>query len=124
MWILGHLTYSEANLVSSLIKGEQNPCADWKELFDAGTEPSADASLYPAMDELLAKFAEVRGQTLALLDTLTDADLDKPSHAPEEMQAFFGTVGSCLAAVIMHFTWHGGQAADARRALGRPPIMG
>lgn len=124
LWILGHLTYSEANLVSVFIKGEPNPLADWKDLFDQGSQPAADAGKYPSFDELQAKFEELRGNTIQLLDTMSDDDLDKPSHAPEQMQAFFGTVGQCFAAISIHFAYHGGQVADARRAAGRTPLMG
>ena len=66
----------------------------------------------------------VRAETMAFLDTLTDADLDKPSHAPEEMKEWFGTIGQCLAVAPIHFGFHGGQIADARRAAGRQPVLG
>ena len=124
LWCLGHLAFAEGNLVHRNIKGVENPLAHWEKLFDQGTTPVADPSVYPSMEEVLAKFHEMRADTLALLDTLTDADLDKPSHVPEEMRAFFGTVGQCLAAVAIHFGFHGGQIADAHRAAGRAPLMG
>ena len=93
LWCLGHLAYAEGNLVHKYIKGEANPLADWAELFDAGTQPSDDASLYP-------------------------------SKAEGEMQEWFGTIGQCLAAIPIHFGFHGGQIADARRAAGKPLLMG
>ena len=124
LWCLGHLVYSEGNLVHKYIKGEANPVAEWAELFDSGTTPLDDASKYPTYDELLAKFEMVRGGTMAIVDKLTDADLDKPSHAEGEMAQWFGTVGQCLAAIPIHFGFHGGQIADARRAAGLKPLMG
>ena len=75
------------------------------------------------MDELLAKSEEIRTATLAHLDTLTDADLDQKSHAPEEFGALFNTVGAVLAAMTTHMSFHAGQVADARRAAGRAPLM-
>ncbi len=123
LWILGHLAYSEGDLVQAMIAGKPNPLADWKEIFGQGSEPSDNAAIYPSFDKVTAKFAEVRAATLALLGTLSEADLDKPSHAPESMKAFFGTTGDCLKAVILHYMFHGGQAADARRAAGRKPLM-
>ncbi len=44
---------------------------------------------------------------------MSDDDLDKPSHAPEEMKQFFGNIGQCFAAMAMHFKFHGGQIAHA-----------
>jgi len=120
MWALGHLTYSEANLTQELIKGEANPLAEWKGIFGQRTESVADADRYPSFEEVMAKFEETRTNTLAILDSMTDEDLDKPSHAPEEMKDFFGTNAQCFSGVIIHFAFHGGQFADARRA----PLMG
>ena len=69
------------------------------------------------------KLQEVRATTLAYLDTLSETDLEKPSHAEGEMQAWFGTIAQCLVAVNNHFMFHGGQIAVARRAAGREPLM-
>jgi len=124
LWCVGHLVYSEGNLICKYVQGGENPVAEWEKIFAQGTEASEDASIYPSYEEVLEKFAQVRSRTMAILDTLTDADLEKSSHAPEEIKEFFGTVGQCLAATIIHFGFHGGQIADARRAAGKPPLMG
>ncbi len=94
-----------------------------KDLFSSGTTPQANASMYPSFDELMAKFEQIRAATLAHLDTLSDENLDKPSHAPEEFGAYFGTVGACFGGMSTHVAFHGGQVADARRAAGREPLM-
>ena len=88
-----------------------------------GTTPTTDASQYPSMEELLGKFEEIRAATLAHLNTLSDKDLDKPSHAPAEFGPPFATVGACFAAMSTHMSFHAGQVADARRAAGRGPLM-
>ena len=124
LWVLGHLTYSEAELTTELILGKPNPLAEWKEIFGQGSQPVADASKYPPMSQVFDKFQEVRASTLQLLDSYAEADLDQPSQVPEEMKEMFGTVGKCLAATILHFMYHGGQVADARRAAGREPMLG
>jgi hypothetical protein len=124
LWVLGHLTYSEGNLVNEFVLGKTNPVAQWKEIFGQGSEPVADLSRYPSFDEVLGKFEEIRSNTLQALDTLSDDDLDKPSRAPADLSQFFGNVGQCFAAIPMHFTYHGGQVADARRSAGKKPLMG
>jgi hypothetical protein len=124
LWCVGHLAFAEGNLVHKYIKGEANPLAEWEELFGRGSTPIDDASKYPSFQELMGKFEAVRADTMALLDTLTDADLDKPTHVEGEMAEFFGTVGKCLAVIPIHCGFHGGQIADARRAAGKPPLMG
>ena len=124
LWVLGHLVYSEASIVSKFIKGEENTLSKWDSLFGKGAEPEADLCKYPSMDELLAEFETVRTETLKFLDSLTDDDLDKPSNAPEELKHIFGTVGQCLFMIGLHSTFHAGQVADARRSAGRDPLLG
>ena len=71
---------------------------------------------------MLEAFEKVRAETLELLARLAEADLDKPSvNSPS--QELFGTVGRCLATLVNHQTFHVGQIADARRALGRKPAF-
>ena len=123
-WVLGHLAYSESSLLDGFILGEENRFADLKDQFSAGTTPSASADGYPSMDELMGKFETIRAATLAHLETLSEADLDKPTSAPEELRDFFGTVGACYSAMAVHIAFHAGQVADARRAAGKAPLMG
>lgn len=123
MWCTGHLVYSEANLFHTVVKGEKNPLEDWGPLFGKGSAPSDDASIYPAYADILAKHDEVRVAIMAYLDSITDADLSKETNAPEEMQAFFGTIGKVFAVMGVHMGFHGGQIADARRAAGRDILM-
>ncbi len=123
LWILGHIVRSESDLLDGFIFGKPNRYPEYEKLFGMGSTPSTDASQYPSMDELLGKFQEIRAASLAHLETLTDDDLDKPSHAPEEFGASFGTIGAVFAAMSTHVAFHAGQVADARRAAGRPPLM-
>ena len=124
LWCVGHLAYSEANLVQTVAQGKPNPLGDWKELFEGGSTPVTDAAAYPSYDELMQKFDETRAATLAYLDSLSDEDLQAESHAEGEMKEWFGNVAACFAAIPVHIGFHGGQIADARRAAGRPVLMG
>ena len=125
LWVLGHLAYSEANIVNHVILGNENPLIEWKEIFGAGSEPVADAGHYPAWDELRQKFEEVRSHTLSVLGGLSDDDLDQPSkNCPPERESIFGTVGQCFFVLALHPAIHRGQVADARRAAGRKPLIG
>ena len=123
LWVLGHIVRAESDLLDCFILGQPNRFPELEAEFSMGTTPTADASKYPSMDELLGKFEEMRAASLAHLDTLSEEDLDKPSHAPEEFGPFFATVGACYAALTVHMTFHAGQVADARRAAGREPLM-
>ena len=78
-----------------------------------------DASKYPPFDEVLAELRRVRESTTALLDSLSEDDLDKASAmVPEGLENTFGTYRHCLQFAADHWYMHRGQLADARRAAG------
>lgn len=123
-WIAGHLVYSEANLTTHILMGTPNPLVEWKDLFARGSSPSEDGAGYPPFDNILSRWNEVRSNTVKILDSLSDDDLDKPSaNPPEGREEFFGTYGKVFSAVCLHAMMHRGQVADARRAARRKPLM-
>lgn len=125
LWVLGHLAYSEANIVNHIILGNENPLIGWKEMFGSSSEPVAEADRYLPWDEVRQKFDEVRTHTSSVLESLSDDDLDQPSkNCPPGRENFMGTVGQCLLVLALHPAMHRGQVADARRMAGRKPLFG
>lgn len=122
LWVLGHLVYSESGLLDRFILGQPNRFPEL-EHCRGGTTPSIQLSDYPSMDEMFAKFELIRAATLAHLDTLCEADLDKKSHAPEVRGPSFATVAGCFAIMSMHPAIHAGQVTDSRRSAGREPLL-
>ncbi len=120
LWVLGHLVHSESMLFDCFVQGKENRFPELAEAFAFGSTPSTDASSLPSMDELLAKFKEIRADVTAYLDTIGEADLDRPSHGGEDFGPSFATIGGCFSAMTVHVAFHGGQVSDARRAAGRP----
>ena len=118
LWVLGHLAYIEMLVIRRFMLGEENPLAHWQQVFD-GEQVSGDSSAYPPFDEVLATCREVRASTLALLDSLSEDDLDRSSvNAPKDFAEIFGTYRLCLQYVADHWYMHRGHLADARRAAG------
>jgi hypothetical protein len=116
LWVLGHLAYIEGLVIRGFMLGELNPLAEWEQLFD-GSEVSGDVSEYPPFDEVLATCRDMRQSTLALLESLSEDDLDKASaNVPKGWEDTFGTYRLCLQYVADHWYMHRGQLADARRA--------
>lgn len=123
LWVLGHLAHTEGELIQRVMLGQANPVGHWEGLFGRGSEPSADPTRYPALDEIKKAFQDLRAETLEVLSTLTDADLDQPSKGcPPELREFVGTYGQCFLITILNTMTHRGQVADARRAAGRKPL--
>ena len=118
LWVLGHLAYIEALVIRGFMLGEPNPLVEWENPFD-GDEISGDGSQYPPFDHVLAKCREMREATLAVLDSLSEDDLDRKSaNTPRGHEEMFGTYRLCLQFVADHWYMHRGQLADARRAAG------
>ncbi len=124
LWVLGHIAYSEADIVSHIIGGEENPLIGWKDMFAGGTEPVAEAGKYLPWDDVREEFDKVRARTLDLLEGLSDEDLDQPAkNCPPGREQMFGTVGACFLVLALHPMMHRGQVADARRMDGRKPLF-
>jgi len=119
LWVLGNVAFSEAFFVHVWILGGSNPLEDWAPMFGGGTEPTDNAADYPSFNEVMARFKTVREDTLKILDTMGEGELDGPSGAPENYKAVFGTKRQVFLMVGMHALTHRGQVADARRSAGR-----
>lgn len=123
LWVLGHLTFVEAN-VPHVLSGEPNPLAHWAPLFAAGTEPKPDPKAYPSFDEVLEKYRVARARNLKLLDEIGDAGLDRPTKSqPKGLEDALATAGKLFMTIAMHQMNHRGQLADARRAIGHKPVF-
>ena len=123
-WIAGHLAHSAGVLVWSFMRGQENPMAEWDALFNMGTEPQAEASLYPEYRFLIEKLQAMYQEAIALLETLDEAALDQESvNCPEQFKNGFGTWRKCYLALAQRLAMHRGQLCDTRRALQRQPVM-
>ncbi|MCA9728730.1 MAG: DinB family protein, partial [Candidatus Eisenbacteria bacterium] len=76
LWTLGHLAYIEMLVTRTLMLGEVNPLAGWEAIFD-GSAVSGDSDAFPPFEEVLVMCREARESTLALLDSLSEEDLDR-----------------------------------------------
>jgi len=123
LWVLGHITLIEGNIPGVLF-GEPNPVARWAPLFAPGTEPQADAGIYPSFDELLRTYRDLRARNLEILERLGEDGLDRPTKSPPRgLENVLNTAGNTFLVIAMHHMNHRGQLADARRAAGRKPIF-
>jgi DinB superfamily len=116
LWVLGHLALIEGSIPAVLF-GEQNPAAKWTEYFGEGSEPVDDARTYPPFAEVREMYVRLRERNLALLESLSEADLDKATAAPPKgREREFATFGSSFLVLALHQMIHRGHVTDARRA--------
>lgn len=122
-WQIGHLIVAEAHLVR-----EQLPETAYPELppgFAAqhGKETQAvdPPTGFAPRAEYIERFTQARQATLAALNQLSDADLDRPTTGG--MAPFAPTLGALLLLVSNHSLMHGGQFSVVRRKLGKPVLF-
>lgn len=121
-WQLGHLIKSEVEMLAGVTSAPsvQLPAgfAEKHSKETSGVEPPR-GMLTKA--EYLALYDRIRAASLAKLDKLSDADLDKPNTG--SLAQFFPTVGSLFLIAADHPMMHVGQFVVVRRKLGKPIVM-
>ncbi len=121
-WQLGHLIASEHNLMSGAYPGSMPALpAGFAERHTKETSASDNPADFLSKAEYLRLAAQQRQGTLAVLATITDADLDKP--APESMKDYAPTIGDLFTLMGTHYLMHAGQWAVLRRKFGRAPLF-
>ncbi len=117
-WQLGHLISSERHMVE-MIKPGSSPAlpAD----FEVGHGRDCFNEDAPEKFYSVAKYNELwsaqRAATLAVLESLSEADLDRTD---EKFPPYASTVGMLLSMCGGHPLMHAGQFVAVRRKLGKP----
>jgi hypothetical protein len=121
-WQLGHLISAEISLLASIPGGaplELPP--GFPERHGKETAAVEPPKGFLAKAEYLSIFKKVRQQTLAKLDKLPDADLDKPNTG--RMAQICPTLGHLFLLAATHQMMHAGQFVVLRRKLGKPILI-
>lgn len=121
-WQLGHLIVAEHNL-NNMVCADSMPSLPegFAEKYTKETASSDDAGDFSTKEEYLKYMDEQRSGTLALLDKLSDEELE--AAAPENIQKFGATVGAVIAGQSAHWMMHAGQWVIVRRQLGKEAIF-
>lgn len=121
-WQLGHLVAAEHDMIEA-VRPKSMPAlpAGFRDKHKKETATSDDPQAFCTKAEYLENFKKQRAATLALLATLSDADLDQA--APEALRSFVKTVGNVFVMQGTHWVMHAGQWALVRRKLGHAPLF-
>jgi hypothetical protein len=121
-WQLGHLIGSENMMLEGVRPKSMPPLPEgFRQKHSKETAKSDDPKNFLTKAEYLELMNKHRASTLAVLDSMSDADLDQP--APEAMRQYLKTVGDVFAMQGSHWMMHAGQWAIIRRKLGRAPLF-
>jgi uncharacterized damage-inducible protein DinB len=122
LWQIGHVALARTATVQALGGTCEFPEA-WARVFGIGSQPVADASVYPKREELLAKYKECVAKFHELAPHATAEQLGAP-HSVTPLQGVFKTVGELIAGITtMHDSLHLGQLTAWRRTMGLPSLM-
>jgi hypothetical protein len=122
LWVLGHLTLLESMIPAALF-AEKNTAAEWQQYFGENSKPVADVGAYPPFAEVREKYLQLRERNLNILESLSEADLDKPTLAPpkgrERESLPMGRASLCWPCTR---PCNRGNLTDARRAVDRTAL--
>lgn len=121
-WQLGHLIHGENFHINQVVAGSMPPLPDgFSDQHSKEAAASDDPASFCTKARYLELMEEQRAGSIAVLEKLSDAELEQPS--PESIRYFGPTVGSVFAGESAHWMMHAGQWAVVRRRLGRPPLF-
>jgi hypothetical protein len=122
-WQLGHLIAVEHRMISKNIPEAPLPelPAGFAEKYTKETAASDDAGAFLKKAEYQALFNNLREASVAAVEKLPEADLDRPTTGPVAKLA--PTVGALLLLASYHTTLHLGQVSAVRRKLGKPVLF-
>ena len=122
-WQLAHLVTAEKYLLEGELPGvayPQVPAA----IANLGSERTGKVDPpegYLPKAQYLEWLGKMRAATIAAVDKLSDADLDRP--VTNSMAKFAPTLGALLILTANHTLMHGGQFTVVRRALQKPVVF-
>jgi len=120
-WQLGHLIASEVNLLGMVgIKAGPLP-AGFAEKHTKETASVDTPSAFLKKAEYLQLADKIHADTMAALEKISDAEMDKATTGP--MAQYAPKVGLMFLLIANHIMMHAGQFTVLRRKLGKPILF-
>ena len=121
-WQVGHLIASENQMIGACFPGKVPDLPNgFAEKYAPDQAANDDPAAFDSKETLLQLYRQQRDATLAVLDSMDEAALDRETE--ESMRGYAPTVGDALVMQDCHWLMHAGQWAVLRRKLGRTPLF-
>jgi hypothetical protein len=120
-WQLGHLITSTHGMLQGTGCSPAALPAGFADRHAKETSACDDPARFDTKAVYQALMAQAKADTLAAIEAIPEADLDKPG--PEQMREYAPTIGSVLYLAANHWMMHAGQFVSIRRKLGKPVLM-
>lgn len=123
LWMCGHLAFAQNGLIHIR-------CMDTTGILDEsfvthfpiGVDVlSANDHDYPPIEDVLTTMKNVQGQTLVVVEQMSDDFLAQPAYAADgkSFHPHYKDKGGAVSHCIRHEAFHAGQIATIRRLLGK-----
>lgn len=122
-WQIGNVIGGDVHLVKDQLPEAVFPELPAGFMDQHGPKGAKDDGLtgFLTKAEYIELLSKVRAATIAALETLTEADLDRPTVG--NMAQFAPTLGRLFLAISDHTMMHAGQFSVIRRLLGKPVLF-
>jgi uncharacterized damage-inducible protein DinB len=120
LWIMGHLALADNRFASRFREAISRIPDGYEELFWFGTTCQSSLAAYPSIDDVRNYLMDRRETLLAVLDEVTEAELDgpPPSMNPLSPMATAPSIGQYFPYAASHDMMHAGQLSVCCRGLG------
>jgi len=118
LWIYAHMAATRVRMLNVLGDDYDPGLGD---AFGRGAQVQ-DAANYPSREKINEASREVNARLFAKLATVGEAELSREAKGPRPPSA--QTVEEQLAFFALHDSYHVGQLAYVRKALGLPGVVG
>jgi uncharacterized protein YndB with AHSA1/START domain len=118
LWIYAHMAAVRARMLNVLGDDYDPGLGD---AFGRGAQVQ-DSETYPSREKIIEASREVNARLFAKLTAVGDEELAREAKGPRPPSV--QTVGEQLAFFALHDSYHVGQLAYVRKALGLPGLVG
>lgn len=124
LWIMGHLALADNRFASRFREATSLIPKGYEDLFWFGSTCRSSLDEYPPVDEVKAYLMDRREKLLAVLDEVTEAELEGPlpSMNPLSPMATAPNLGQYFPYAASHEMMHAGQLSVCCRGLGYRPL--
>lgn len=120
-WTLGHIIHS-CEAIAGELGVKPWLSEDWESYFGYGSSPNEVTALHFSKAALLASLAEAGDRLRSALLAADENRLCEPLP-DENVRKILSTLGHALLQVVSaHTSFHAGQLAVWRRAIGKQPV--
>lgn len=118
-WQVGHLIRSEHEQMNQLSPGSMPALPDgFEQSYSSQSATADDSQIFSSKEELLAIYRQQRQATLAILEKMTEEEMQKATGVP-----YAPTNAAMIQMQGAHWLMHCGQWVIIRRANDKPVVI-